>query len=123
MFSRRYGDLTAIAQRTYCPSHLCHLPARLFGSETGSVDHIDLQAFGGTDLPIAHQRCNSHRGTRDADETLLVLAGTTLKLWYGTAWNLATAGGSVGVADKQFNLGATILAGRATAAVTAARVS
>lgn len=150
MYSRRYGSLTNIAHRTDCRCHLCHLPVDLatYGrvrrhrGRAASVDHIWPQSWGVDDDPenlrIAHQRCNSIRGTRDVEETRLMLAGTTREPWSATAWNLATVGGGVGAGyvagnvfatnndegETEFNWGAAVVAGLSTAAlVTALRMS
>lgn len=88
MFSTRYGDLRSIARKTAGRCHLCHQPLDLstyghvclFGRETATVDHLDPQSWGGDDdsdnLLMAHHGCNSSRGTRDVEETRLLLAGT-----------------------------------------------
>jgi|GEM_PF-6355255 len=137
MYSKRYGDLTSIAHRTDCRCHLCHEPVdlstygqvSLHGADTASVDHLDPQAFGGTDDPerlrIAHQGCNSHRGTRDYQETRIGLTGGSSEPWSSTAWEVATVAGGGGAAylagkafaktddqgQEQFNWGAAVVGG------------
>ncbi|MDI3283223.1 HNH endonuclease signature motif containing protein [Polyangium sp. 15x6] len=108
MISRRYGDIEEIASKTDGNCHLCHDPVDVtfygptgaFGEETVTVDHLVPQSFGGDDDPdnlmIAHGRCNSIRGTRDAELVRFSLAGTTRAPMSGSDKTAVAIVGGVG---------------------------
>lgn len=89
VYRRRYGDIRRIAGRTSGLCHLCYRAVDLstygnvceHGPVTASVDHITPRKLGGDDrfenLLIAHQGCNSRRGTRDASEARRDASGRT----------------------------------------------
>lgn len=89
MHHPRYGDLAAVARKTDGRCHLCHETIDLgtyglvhvHGRDAATVDHLDPQSFGGDDdfdnLLMAHQGCNSSRGTREVEHARLELAGTS----------------------------------------------
>ncbi|WP_434424158.1 HNH endonuclease [Nannocystis pusilla] len=87
MYTRKYGNVHDIWVRTGGKCHLCHEHVDLdtygllsaFGSDAASVDHLIPQSHGGghyyDNLRIAHQGCNSRRGTRDPVEVRRELSG------------------------------------------------
>ncbi len=89
VYRRRYGDIRRIAGRTSGLCHLCYRAVDLstygnvceHGPETASIDHLTPRKLGGDDqfenLLIAHQGCNSRRGTRDASEARRDASGRT----------------------------------------------
>lgn len=108
--SKRYGELDRIAHQTDCRCHLCgervdletYGQLGLYGGDTASVDHLWPQSWGVDDddsnLRIAHQRCNSSRGTRDPDEYRLERTGRSREPWSSTHWTVASVGVPLGVA-------------------------
>jgi hypothetical protein len=89
MYRPKYGDVSAIADKTNECCHLCGEPAPLhtygrcniYGGRAASIDHLVPQYFGGDHAPEnlmwAHQGCNSYRGVRDFEEVRMELRGDT----------------------------------------------
>lgn len=105
----RYGDLDGIAASTDHRCHLCAEPVDLvfygrpgsYGDHTVTVDHLEPQAFGGSDdqdnLRLAHASCNSSRGVRPVEDVRWELTGSESEPWSADAWALlAVAAGGAG---------------------------
>lgn len=118
MHSARYNNLHPIWCATGGKCHLCHKAVNLatyglvgmFGPETASVDHLIPQAHGGGDeranLRIAHQGCNSRRGTKHPVLARLEASGRSREPLSSGKRAVAMTASTIGFAALGASLGA-----------------